>query len=179
MVTQVTVNFLGSCHIPVPAKELFFLAMYFKGFSHGEIFVIVQTLWILHRQLTVKPFYGHGAILDINAYYQVVRMSPMNTSALCRSMTWFLSSSGNRIAQRTTMSFVVHDLVSVITLQLFATGQGLQCLGRHLRDIKVMVDPGSKRTLWYVTVLLWDGVTHHDAQRCKPPFIGQCGHDVL
>jgi hypothetical protein len=38
----------------------------------------------------------------------------------------------------------MHDPASVLTLRLFATGQGLKCLGRHLRDIKVTVDPGSK-----------------------------------
>ena len=61
-------------------------------------------------------------------------------------MTLFLSSSGNRIARRTTISLAVHDPVSVVTLRLFATGQGLQCRGRHLREIKVTVDPGSKST---------------------------------
>ena len=61
-------------------------------------------------------------------------------------MTLFLSSSGNRIACRTTISLAVHDPASVVTLRLFATGQGLQCLGRHLREIKVTVDPGSKST---------------------------------
>jgi hypothetical protein len=45
------------------------------------------------------------------------------------------------------MLLAMHDPASVLTLQLFAMGQGLQCLGRHLRDIKVMVDPGLKSTL--------------------------------
>ena len=61
-------------------------------------------------------------------------------------MTLFLSSSGNRIARRTTISLAVHDPASVVTLRLFATGQGLQCRGRHLREIKVTVDPGSNNT---------------------------------
>jgi hypothetical protein len=60
----------------------------------------------------------------------------------CFMLFIFLSSSGNRIAQRTTISLAVHDPASVLTLRLFATGQGLQCLGRHLRDIKVTVDLG-------------------------------------
>ena len=45
------------------------------------------------------------------------------------------------------MLLAVHDPASVLTLWLFATGQGLQCLGRHLQDIKVTVDPGAKSTL--------------------------------
>jgi hypothetical protein len=53
--------------VPVPAKELFFLMVYFEGFGHGELFIIVQTPWILHGKLTVEPFYGPGAVLDINA----------------------------------------------------------------------------------------------------------------
>jgi hypothetical protein len=61
-------------------------------------------------------------------------------------MTLFLSSSGNRIACRFTISLAVHDPASVVTLRLFATGQGLQCRGRHLREIKVTVNPGSKST---------------------------------
>ena len=40
----------------------------------------------------------------------------------------------------------VHDPASVLTLRLFVTGQGLQCLGRHLQEIKVTVDPRSKST---------------------------------
>ena len=34
----------------------------------------------------------------------------------------------------------------MLTLRLLVTGQGLQCLGRHLRDIKVTVDPGLNST---------------------------------
>jgi hypothetical protein len=53
--------------VPVPAKELFFLVMYFKGFRHGEVFVVVQTLWISHGQLTVEPLFSPGAIFNVNA----------------------------------------------------------------------------------------------------------------
>jgi hypothetical protein len=62
----------------------------------------------------------------------------------CFMLFIFLSSSNNCIAQRTTISFAMHDPASVVTLRLFDTGQGLQCLGRHLRDIKVTVDLGRR-----------------------------------
>ena len=35
--------------VPVSAKNLFFLLVYFKGPSHGEVVIIVQMLWILQR----------------------------------------------------------------------------------------------------------------------------------
>jgi hypothetical protein len=75
-------------------------------------------------------------------------------------MTLFLLSSDNRIARRTTMSLAVHDPASVLTLRLFATGQGLQCLGRHLRDIKVTVDPGLNSTLSKVRDRTSEMVSH-------------------
>ena len=75
-------------------------------------------------------------------------------------MTLFLSSSGNRIVQRTTISLAVHDPASVLTLRLFVTGQVLQCLGRHLREIKVTVDPGSKSTFSMVRDCSDDMVSH-------------------
>jgi hypothetical protein len=56
----------------------------------------------------------------------------------------FLSSSGNHIAQRTTVLLAVHDPASAVTLRIFATGQGLRCLGRHLQDVQVTVDLGRK-----------------------------------
>jgi hypothetical protein len=84
--------------VPVPVKELFFLAMYFEGFGHGEIFIVIQVFWILHGQLIVKPFYGPKAIFNINATLcKEIGIS----SAVCCSITWFLSSSGNCIARRT------------------------------------------------------------------------------
>ncbi len=75
-------------------------------------------------------------------------------------MTLFLSSSDNRIAQRTTILLAVHDPASVLTLRLFVTGQGLQCLGRHLREMKVTVDPGSKSTFNMVRERTADIVLH-------------------
>ena len=54
----------------------------------------------------------------------------------------------------------VHDLASVLTLRLFVTGQGLQCLGRHLREMKVTVDPGSKSTFNMVRDRTDDMVSH-------------------
>ena len=44
------------------------------------------------------------------------------------------------------MSLAVHEPASVLTLRLFGIEQGLQCLGRHLREMKLTVDPGSKST---------------------------------
>ena len=75
-------------------------------------------------------------------------------------MTLFLLSSGNGIARRTTISLAVHDPASVLTLRLFVTGQVLQCLGRHLREIKVTVDPGSKSTFSMVRDRTADMVSH-------------------
>ncbi len=40
----------------------------------------------------------------------------------------------------------MHDPASVLTLHRLATGQRLQCLGRHLREMKVTVKPGSNST---------------------------------
>ncbi len=45
------------------------------------------------------------------------------------------------------MSLAMHEPASVLTLQLFAIGQNLHCLGRQLRQMKVTVDPGLKNTL--------------------------------
>ena len=75
-------------------------------------------------------------------------------------MTLFLSSSGNRIARRTTISLAVHDPASVLTLLIFATGQGLQCLGRHLWDMKVTADPGSNSTFSMVRDRTDEMVSH-------------------
>ncbi len=44
------------------------------------------------------------------------------------------------------MSLAVHEPASVLTLRLFGIEQGLQCLGRHLWEMKLTVDPGSKST---------------------------------
>ena len=71
-----------------------------------------------------------------------------------------MSSSDNRIVQRTTILLAVHDLASVLTLRLFVTGQGLQCLGRHLQEMKVTVDPGSKSTFSMVRDRTADMVSH-------------------
>jgi hypothetical protein len=54
----------------------------------------------------------------------------------------------------------VHDLASVLTLQLLVTGQGLQYLGRHLRDIKVTVDPGLNSTFSMVRDRTNEMVSH-------------------
>ncbi len=54
----------------------------------------------------------------------------------------------------------VHDPANVLTLRLFVTGQGLQCLGRHLREMKVTVDPGSKSTFSMVRDRTDDMVSH-------------------
>jgi hypothetical protein len=75
-------------------------------------------------------------------------------------MTLFLSSSGNQIARRTTILLAVHDPASVVTLRLFATGQGLPCRGRHLREIKVTVDSGSNSTFNMVRDRTPDMVSH-------------------
>ena len=50
------------------------------------------------------------------------------------------SSSGNCIACRTTLLL---DPSCVSTLRFLATGYCLQCLGRHLQEKKVVIDPGS------------------------------------
>ncbi len=62
----------------------------------------------------------------------------------CFMLFILLSSPGNHIARRTTISLAVHDPASVVTLRLFATRQGLQCLGKHLRDMQVTVDLGRR-----------------------------------
>jgi hypothetical protein len=71
---------------------------------------------------------------------------PSNTCALCCSITWFLSSSSNRIAWRMTISFAMHEPASVLMLQAFSTRHGLHDLGRHFWLIQVTVEPGSKST---------------------------------
>jgi len=48
----------------------------------------------------------------------------------------------------------------VLTLRLLVTGQGLQCLGRHLRDIKVTVEPGSNSTFSMVRDRTDEMVSH-------------------
>ncbi len=53
--------------VPVPAEELFFLMMYFEGFRHGEVLIIIQAFWVLHGQFAVEPFYDSGAKFDVNA----------------------------------------------------------------------------------------------------------------
>ena len=75
-------------------------------------------------------------------------------------MTLFLSSSGKRIARRTTISLATHEPASVLTLRLFVMGQGLQCLGRHLWEMKVTVNPGSKSTFNMVCERTADMVSH-------------------
>ena len=75
-------------------------------------------------------------------------------------MTLFLSSSGNRIAQRTTVSLAVHDPASVLTLRCLAAGRGLQCRGKHLRAMKVTVEPGSNSTFYMVRDRTDDIVSH-------------------
>ena len=54
----------------------------------------------------------------------------------------------------------MHDPASVLTLRPFVTGQVLQCLGKHLREIKVTVDPGSKSTFSMVRDRSDDMVSH-------------------
>ena len=54
----------------------------------------------------------------------------------------------------------MHDPASVLTLQLFVTGQVLQCQGRRLQEIKVTVDPGSKSTFSMVRDRSDDMVSH-------------------
>ena len=46
----------------------------------------------------------------------------------------------------TTMDLVSHDPASVLILHSWLIGCALQFLGRHLRLIKVAVDPGSNST---------------------------------
>jgi hypothetical protein len=54
----------------------------------------------------------------------------------------------------------VHDPASVLTLQLFVTGQGLQCLGRHLPVMKITVNSGSKSTFSVIRDRTNDMVSH-------------------
>jgi hypothetical protein len=60
----------------------------------------------------------------------------------------------------TGLLLAVHDPASGLTLRLFVTGQGLQCLGRHLREMKVTVDPGSKSSFNMVRDRTADMVSH-------------------
>jgi hypothetical protein len=53
-----------------------------------------------------------------------------------------------------------YHFVGCIRSSLFVTGQGLQCLGRHLREMKVTVDPGSKSTFNMVCECTADMVMH-------------------
>ncbi len=92
--------------------------------------------------LISMPLYVRKLAPNIRSYL----ILPSNTSALCCSITRFLSSSGNRIAWRMTILFAVHEPASVLTLQAFSTGHGLHDLGRHFRLIKVMVKPELKST---------------------------------
>ena len=66
-------------------------------------------------------------------------MIPSNTISWCSSMTQFSSSSGNCVACRTTLLLAMHDPSCVSTLRFLATGYCLQCLGRHLREMKVVL----------------------------------------
>ena len=66
-------------------------------------------------------------------------MIPSNTISWCSSMTQFSSSSGNCVACRTTLLLAMHDPSWVSTLRLLATEYCLQCLGRHLREMKVIL----------------------------------------
>ncbi len=93
--------------------------------------------------LMSMPVFVRKSASNIRSYL----ISPSNTNALCWLTTLFLSSSGSHIARRTTISLAVHDLASVLTLRVLATGHGLQHLGRHLWEMKVIVDPGSNSTL--------------------------------
>jgi len=47
-----------------------------------------------------------------------------------------------------------------LTLRLFVGSEGLQCLGRHLREMKVTVDPGSKSTFSMVRDRTVEMVSH-------------------
>ncbi len=66
-------------------------------------------------------------------------MIPLNTISWCCSMTQFSSSSGNCVACRTTLLLAMHDLSCVSTMRFLAIGYRLQCLGRHLREMKVVL----------------------------------------
>ena len=64
------------------------------------------------------------------------QMIPSNIISWCCSMT---SCSGNCVACRTTLLLAMHDPSRVSTLRFLATGYCLQCLGRHLREMKVVL----------------------------------------
>jgi hypothetical protein len=66
-------------------------------------------------------------------------MIPSNTISWCSSMTQFSSSSGNCVSCRTTLLLAMHDPSCVSTLRFLAIGYRLQCLGRHLREMKVVL----------------------------------------
>jgi hypothetical protein len=59
----------------------------------------------------------------------------------------------------TTISFAAHVPASVWIWCLLVIAHGLQCLGRHLRLIKVNVDPGSNRTFSSIRDLTEDIVS--------------------
>ena len=125
-----------------------FLMMYFNGFDHSKIVIIIQMLWISHGQLAIKPFQCHflsesqRLVLSISSYL----ILPSNTNAVCCLITWFLSSSGNHIAQRRSILFAMHEPASVLTLQALSTGHGLRDFGKHSWFMIVTVKPGSKIT---------------------------------
>jgi hypothetical protein len=92
--------------------------------------------------LMSMPLFVRKSAPSIKSYL----ILPSNTSAVCCSITRFLSNSGNRIAQRMTILFVVHEPASVLMFRAFSAGHGLHDLGRHFRRMKVTVEPGSKST---------------------------------
>ena len=73
----------------------------------------------------------------------------------------------------------MHEPASVLTLQLFVTGQGLQCLGRHLREMKVTVNPGSKSTFNMVRDRTAEMVSHTMMLRGVSLFLLGKAVDVL
>ncbi len=54
----------------------------------------------------------------------------------------------------------MHDPARVLTLRVLAIGHGVQRLGRHLREMKVIVDPGSNNTLRRVRDRITAMVSH-------------------
>ncbi len=84
---------------------------------------------------------------------------PSKTYAFCSSTTQFLSKSGSLIFLMTTVSFADYVPASVWIWRSLVIAHGLQCLGRHLRLIKVDVDPGSKRIFSSVRDLTEDIVS--------------------
>ena len=89
-------------------------------------------------------------------------MIPSNAISWCCSMTQFSSSSGNCVACRTTLLLAMHDPSWVSTLRLLATEYCLQCLGRHLREMKVILTLSQQTPLLgcMIALLRW----------CYPPW---------